>query len=135
MKEIDIENGVNDTEVKDPETVTKKYTVVKPWDDAIVEEHAGKVGGRRLLKEITVTTDDDFQFVYLVKRPSRNVLMAISEKKKGNDIDTGAVAKLMMGLVLEGDMSTVENDGAVYSELMKQLGQLVKTASSEIKKI
>ena len=125
----------NNTEVLGAKIVSPKYEIVKPWGEPEVAEHAAKFGGRRLLKEVTVTTDDDYQFVYLVKRPSRNVLKAIAEKKKGENVDTNSIEKLMLGLVLEGDMETLENDGAVYGELLKQIGGLVKSARSDIKKI
>ena len=118
---------------------TKQYEIVRPFDEAQIEDHAAKCGGRRLLKVIEVTTDDDYQFHYLVKRPSRAVLTAIAEKKKGNgntaEMDVAAIEKLMLGLVLEGDRSALDNDGAISGQLLKKLGGLVSSATSEIKKI
>lgn len=106
--------------------------IVKPWEEAQKEAHAGRVGGLRNLKEIEVDTDDGYRFIYLVKRPTKNVMMAIAESEQKNDI-TG-IQKLMLGCVLEGDKDAYENDGAIYMQLMERLGELGVNAKSRIKK-
>ncbi len=116
-----------------PETQepTTTYIVVKPWGEAEIEKHAAHCGGRRILQEITIVTDDDYQFAYLVRRPSRNVLRAIGDNKdKPSEVES-----LMMGLVLEGDKAAFEHDAAIASQLLKQIGGLLKTAKSDIKKL
>jgi hypothetical protein len=107
--------------------------VVRPYTDADIEQYAGKVGGKRNLKEVVITTDDNYVFHYLVKKPSRSVLQAIaaSESKK----DTDAIQKLMIGCVLEGDKDSFEFDGAIYAQLLKQVGGLVNLAKGEFKNL
>ena len=107
--------------------------VVRPYTDADIEQYAGKVGGKRNLKEVVITTDDNYVFHYLVKKPSRSVLQAIaaSESKK----DTDAIQKLMIGCVLEGDKDSFEFDGVIYAQLLKQVGGLVNLAKGEFKNL
>lgn len=109
------------------------YEIVRPYDEIQITERAATNGGRRILKEIAIKTADKYCFVYLVRKPSRNHLKAIASKKKGDKPDEDAIEKLMMGLVLEGDKETIENDGAVYSALMLKLGGLVRGADGDIK--
>lgn len=106
--------------------------LVKPWDDSIREDHAAKVGGMRNLIEIEVETEDGYMFSYLVKRPNKNVLFAVQEAEQKKDLTL--VQKLMLGCVLEGDREAYEHDGAIYMQLIKQIGELVSTANSRIKK-
>jgi len=113
----------------------KVYEVVRPYDEAVIVAHAAKAGGRRLLKEVEVITDDDYKFCYLVKRPTKDFLTAVREKKAGTEPDVSGIEKLMMGLVLEGDMQELDRDASIYSELLTKVGSLVKSASSDIKKI
>ena len=126
----------------------KKPVINKPYSEEKIEELAGKVGGRRNLREITIVTDGgDYQCVYLIKKPSRAVMEAIADAeakgsantdkglpvKKGQDI--GKIQKLMMGCVLEGDKEAYEHDGAIYTQLLMHVGELVKEAKGELKKL
>lgn len=111
----------------------KDYNLIKPYGEDEINKHAGKCGGRRLLKQIPVTTDDGFCFVYLVKKPTRHIIKAIASKKKGKEPDEDAIETLMRGLVLEGDMNALDNDGAIYSALMPALSKLVNGAKVSIK--
>lgn len=114
-----------------------KAEVIRPFTDADIENHAGKVGGRRNLREISIDTDGgDYQFHYLVKKPSRGVLEAIaSEEAKKNGVNVSTIQKLMLGCVLEGDAEAYEYDGGLYSELLRQIGNLIKETKGDIKKI
>lgn len=107
--------------------------IIKKHTDADVIEAAAKVGGKQNLREITISTDDGIDYVYLVKKPSRSVLSAIAkyEEKK----DTNAIEKMMIGCVLYGDADAYEHDGAVYNELMTEIGKLVHTAKGSTKKL
>lgn len=109
-----------------------KRTVVRPFGDAEIEAHSGKVGGKRNLFEIIVSTDDNYDFHYLVKKPSKSVVMAISEYAQKND--ESSIQKLLYGCVLEGDMSAAENDGAIYGALLENINALSNSAKAEIKK-
>lgn len=104
----------------------------KPYDEVKIDQHAAKVGGRRNLREIKIESDGD-TFCYLVKKPGKTVIQAIAEAEKKGDI-TG-MQKLMLGCVLEGDMEAVEYDGAIYSQLLKQVSALANMAKSDIKKL
>jgi hypothetical protein len=107
--------------------------IVKPYNEDQINAHAAKVGGKRNLREISIKTDDDYEFLYLVKKPSRAVMQAIADAEKKNNLD--GIQKLMMGCVLEGDMETIENDGSVYVKLLEGVGELVSTAKKEVKKL
>ena len=107
--------------------------VIKLHTDSDVEQEAGKVGGNRNLRQIEITTDDGYQFVYLVKKPNRSVMQAIAEYEQKKNIT--AIEKLMVGLVLYGDKEAYEHDGAIYTTLLTEIGKLVHTAKSEVKKL
>jgi len=111
----------------------QNYEVVKPYSEAEVEAHSGKVGGKRNLREVVIRTEDGYEFHYLVKKPSRAVMQAIAENEQKKDLT--AVQKLMLGCVLEGDKEAYEYDGAIYTELLENIGRLVDTAKSEVKKL
>lgn len=115
----------------------KKPTVVKPYSDEVIETHAGKCGGRRNLREISISVDDgDYEFHYLVKKPSRAVLEAVaSEEAKKDRANLSTIQKLMIGCVLEGDKEALEHDGALYSQLIKQIGELVTQSRGNLKKL
>lgn len=126
----------NNIEVNEAQQVN--FIEVKPFNEANIEAHSGKCGGLRNLKQIPIYTNDGFVFWYLVKRPSMAVMQAIAEAKERGDKkqDIKAITdvqKLMMGCVLEGDKSAYENDGAIYTELCKQIGKMVTEAKSDLK--
>ena len=110
-----------------------KVQVVRPYTDADIEQYAGKVGGKRNLKEVVITTDDNYAFHYLVKKPSRAVLQAIAASESKKDIE--AIQKLIIGCVLEGDKDAFEFDGAIYTQLLKQVGGLANKAKAELKNL
>lgn len=120
--------GAENIEVKGAE----QFTVVKPFDDVKVEEWAAKCGGRRNLREVTVTIDSE-QFVYLVKKPTRSVIQAVATYKEKNDI-TG-IEKVMMGCVLEGDKEAYEHDASIAKELLLAIGELARQGQREVKKL
>lgn len=128
--------GIDNIEVQAETVTAKELTIIKPYTEEQIEAHAAKCGGRRNLREIPVTTDSDEQFVYLVKKPSRAVLQAIAEEnEKGDRKNITTIQKLMLGCVLEGDKEAFEHDGAIYSQLLKSISQLIKTAESDVKKL
>lgn len=125
----------NDIEVKAEEV---KYKEVRPYDDSAITAHAAKCGGERNVVEVAVYTDDLYKFMYLVKRPSKTVLQAIAEEKEKGDKknDPTAITKiqtLMIGCVLEGDREAYEHDGAIYSQLVKEIGKLTQQARGDLK--
>lgn len=125
---------VKDILMKDAQIVPT--TVIRPFTEDQILEHAAKCGGRRNLREISIITDDNEEFVYLVKKPSRGLMQALAEENQKNDKkDITTIQKLMLGCVLEGDREAYEYDGAIYTDLLKAISQLVKTKKSEVKKI
>jgi hemin uptake protein HemP len=111
--------------------------VIKPYDNDAIEAHAAKSGGKRNLREISIVSDDgEYEFLYLVKKPSRAVLEAIAaEEAKKEKMNTNNITKLMLGCVLEGDKEAYEHDGAIYSQLLTKVGELIKTAKGDLKKL
>ena|SRR5690554_6730338 len=107
--------------------------VIKLHSDSDIEQLAGTVGGKRNLREVVVTTDDGYQFIYLVKKPNRSVMQTIAEYEQKKDI--AAIEKLMVGLVLLGDKDAYDHDGAIYTVLLTEIGRLVQTAKGEAKKL
>lgn len=104
----------------------------KPYGEVEIEDYAGKVGGRKNLREINVKVDD-IEYYYLVKKPGRKEAQAIATATEKNDLNQ--VQKLTLGCVLEGDKEAYENDAAIYLQLMEQIGSLVQSATSSIKKL
>lgn len=107
--------------------------IIKPYSEDKVNEHALKVGGKRNLREVEIETEDGEVFVYLIKRPSRSVMQAVThaESKK----DTDGIQKLMLGCVLEGDKDAYENDGSIYVKLLESVGKLLHTSKVSLKKL
>ena len=118
-------------------TNEKPKEVIKPYTEEQINAHAAKCGGRRNLREIPVLADEgEYEFWYLVKKPSRSVLRAIAaEEKKKEKADTDAIQNLMLACVLEGDKEAYEYDGAIYTQLLKKTGELITQAKGELKKL
>lgn len=106
--------------------------IVKPYTAEAVVAHEARVGGKRNLKEVVVT-DDETDFYYLVKRPTRSVLQAVTGAKDKSDIN--GASKILMGCVLEGDMEAIEHNGAMYLSLVEAITTLIGGVRSEIKKL
>src|SRR5690606_9636702 len=96
------------------EKVTKttiEPQVIKTYTQSDIDTHAAKCGGARNLREICITADDgEYEFWYLVKKPSKAVLEALAaEEAKKEKQNTSAIQKIMMGCVLEGDKEAYEH--------------------------
>lgn len=114
-------------------TAVEKTIVVKPYTSEQVAEHEGKVGGKSNLREIVITDDEGVEFYYLVKRPSRSVIQAITAANGKNDIN--GASKILLGCVLEGDLLAIENNGAMYLALVENITTLIGGVKSDIKKL
>lgn len=110
---------------------TKKY--IKPFTDEAITAHEAKVGGKRNLRLIEIPDDDNNVFVYLVKRPTRRVIEAMTAA--GAKSNTDGVAKILLGCILEGDLEAIENDGSMYLAMIENITTLVSGAKGEIKKL
>lgn len=113
------------------DTVAKKY--IKPFTDETVAVHEAKVGGKRNLRIIEIADDDNNVFVYLVKRPTRSIIQAMTSA--GAKSNTDGVAKILLGCILEGDLEAIENDGSMYLALIENITTLVGGTKGEIKKL
>ncbi len=102
----------------------------KTYTENDINQHAAKVGGKNNLREIIVI-DDNVEYHYLVKRPTRSVVQAVA--KNSNDVN--AAAKIMIGCILEGDLEAIENNGAIYLSIVEKITSLIGGVKSEIKKI
>lgn len=109
----------------------KKY--VKPFTDFDIAAHEAKVGGKRNLRLIEIQDDEDTVFVYLVKRPTRSVIQAMTTAGAKNNTD--GVAKILLGCILEGDLEVIENDGSMYLAMIENITTLVGGVKGEIKKL
>jgi hypothetical protein len=114
------------------ESQAKEKQVIKPYDEAIIEKHSASCGGKRNLREIVITTDEE-EFHYLVKKPSRAVMQAIADYEKKNDIN--GIQKLMLGCVLEGDREAYEHDGSIYIKILEGVGKMLYENKDELKKL
>lgn len=125
---------------KDLEQDTNKEIapiVSRPFSDNEIEAHAARVAGRRNLRVISILTDGgEYQFDYLIKKPSRTVITAITDKKgKKDGADLNEVAKLLLGCVLEGDKEAYEHDASIYEELINKISELAYSAEGHLKKL
>lgn len=107
--------------------------IVKPYTEAEINAHAAKVGGKQNLREIVISTEDDLEFHFLVKKPSRAAMQAVANYEAKKDIE--GIQKIMMGCVLEGDKDAIEHDGAIYAALLEKISDLIHETKSIIKKL
>lgn len=115
------------------DTKSKEVIVNRPFSEDNILSHAAKCGGKRNLRVIVLSTDDDEEFHYLVKKPSRAAMQAVAQYESKKDID--GVQKIMLGCVLEGDRDAFEHDGSLYAKLLENISELIKDTSGEIKKL
>jgi hypothetical protein len=95
--------------------------------------HAAKCGGKRNLREIIITDDEGVQVAFLVKKPSRSVVQAITAENDKKNVN--GATKIIIGCVLEGDRELLENDGSVFLELTGKISELLSQTKSEVKKL
>lgn len=114
-----------------------KPIVSRPFSETDIEAHAARVAGRRNLREISIVTEGgEYQFDYLIKKPSRSVISAITDKKGSKDSNNlNDVAKILLGCVLEGDKEAYEHDGSIYEALLGKVSELAHSAEGHLKKI
>ncbi len=112
--------------------------VIKTYSDAEKQEFEAKYGKRNVV-EFSIETDDNYTFMYLVKRPSKAVIQAIAEIENKPDNqklpkDVTNMQNLMEGCVLAGDKQAYEADAFIFTDLMKKIGGLLHRAKGELKK-
>lgn len=87
------------------------------------------------LKIIEIFPDEDAeeQLKYIVKKPSKQLVYLLSSKEYDNNVEASSDA-MIANCVLAGDMDVLESDAAVFTELVSQIGALMKSARSQLKK-
>lgn len=71
---------------------------------------------------------------FLVKQPNRTVLDVAGSHGVKKDV-VGANKVLISNCVLAGDAHLLENNGSVYSSVLKTLNRLVEVKSQRLKKL
>tara|TARA_Y100001963_G_C6465629_1_gene302174 strand:- start:51 stop:383 length:333 start_codon:yes stop_codon:yes gene_type:complete len=85
------------------------------------------------LTQATVIVEGE-EYNYILKKPNRNVMEAIGKPAAENDI--AKVNKIFIAnCVVAGDMSALEDDGAVYAEVLKLITELTSKVESSLKKL
>lgn len=114
------------------------FKEIKTYSDDEKQEFISKLGERNIV-EVPVYTDDKYQFMYLVRRPSKSVIQAIAElenkpenQKQAKDITS--IQNLMEGCVLAGDKQAYESDASIFTVLMKEIGALMHQSKTDLKK-
>ena len=97
--------------------------------EALKAKHGNK------LSELRITTSEEKEIVFVLKKPTRAVIEAIADTK--ND-PKGKISKssniMLQNCVVAGPMEELE-DGEVYATVLEAVGKLFTKASSEIKKL
>jgi len=88
------------------------------------------------LKVLEIYPDEEAKepIKFLVKKPGKSLVYLLSSKEYDRNIQASSEA-MIANCVLAGDMDAVENDGAVYSELIQQLSKMMNTARSALKNV
>lgn len=113
--------------------MTKIDTTARNYTEVQISEHADKCGGKRNLREIIVTDDEGEETAFLVRKPNRILVQAITAA--GEKKDSNKATNLLLGCVLEGDMELLENDGSVFVNLAERISELLSKSKSEVKKL
>ena len=71
---------------------------------------------------------------YLVKKPSKALVYLLSSKEYEGDVQASSDA-MIANCVLAGDMDVLEQDASIFTELTSRIGDLMKGARSELKKV
>lgn len=85
---------------------------------------------------LSIYPDGDEQELvkYIVKKPTKQLAFMLSGKEYENDNQASGDA-LIANCVLAGDMELLEDDAAVFTEVITEIGVLMKTARGELKKV
>lgn len=83
--------------------------------------------GKLYIIDVVLDKDECYQFI--VKRPTRILIEAVSDAKDTTKMNDMIIKNMVVG----GDMDALD-DGLVYAELMKKLGGIMKSASGFLSK-
>lgn len=91
--------------------------------------------GAKCLKIVEIYPDEDSDpETYLIKKPSKALVYMLASKEYENDIQKSSEA-MIANCVLAGNAQLLNDDAAVYTELVSQIGSLTKAARSSLKKV
>ena len=100
------------------------------YDLAALQAQHGKK-----LSELKFTTSEDEEMVFVLKKPTRAVVEAISDLKQDPKSKISKSTQIMLSnCVIAGPMEQLE-DAEVYATVLEAVGKLFTKANSEIKKL
>ncbi|MDY3317772.1 hypothetical protein PG630_10690 [Riemerella anatipestifer] len=108
---------------------------VKPmFSESVLEDLKLKYPyGLRIL-EIYPDEDAKDPLKYIVKKPSKSLVYLLSSKEYEGNMQASSEV-MLSNCVLAGDMEALEQDASVFSELVSRIGEMMKSARSELKKV
>lgn len=87
--------------------------------------------GEKRLRKVTVESDGQ-SYEFIIKKPSRAIIEAVGKHKN----DAAAANKVLVAnCVLAGDDEAFENDGEVFSAVIKEVGALMEKAKVTVAKL
>lgn len=104
------------------------------FSESVVEDFKLKYPHGLRIIEIYPEEDSVEPLKYLVKKPSKALVYLLSSKEYENDIQASSDA-MIANCVLAGDLDILEQDASIFTELTSRIGDLMKGARSELKKV
>jgi hypothetical protein len=104
------------------------------FSESVVEDFKVKYPHGLRIIEIYPEEDSVEPLKYLVKKPSKALVYLLSSKEYENDIQASSDA-MIANCVLAGDLDILEQDASIFTELTSRIGDLMKGARSELKKV
>jgi len=109
----------------------QSYNDITP---SLIQDWKAKFGPNSL-REVTVDLPDEgLEYRFVLRKPGRGVMEAVATAGAKNDI-AGSNKILIANCVLGGDMAAIENDAAVYLQVLDEIRQLVGKTESTVKKL
>ena len=104
------------------------------FSESVVEDFKLKHPHGLRIIEIYPEEDSAEPLKYLVKKPSKALVYLLSSKEYENDIQASSDA-MIANCVLAGNLDILEQDASIFTELTSRIGDLMKGARSELKKV
>lgn len=107
---------------------------IPAFSQEAIEDAKAKYGSK-CLKISEIFPDEDSEAVsFLLKKPSKNLIYMLGSKEYENDVEKSSKA-MIANCVLAGDAELLENDAAIYTELVTLIGSMAKASRSSLKKV
>ena len=106
---------------------------IPAFSESVVEDF--KLKYPHCLKVVEIYPDEDTEepLKFLIKKPSKSLVYLLSSKEFDENIQKSSDA-MIANCVLAGNMEILEDDAAVFSELVATISSLMKGARTELKK-